>query len=125
MEGLAYNLYSVYRMLVADSEPELVVTGGILKSPVWLGIVADFFGRRLWLPRMREAAAWGGVLLGLRALGALGSLRESTTLVDVEGRQDPDPRNHALYRNQLASYDRLYADLYGCGPGRDPQEESK
>jgi len=54
MEGLAYNLYSVYRMLVPDSEPDLVVTGGILKSPTWLQIVADFFGKTLWLPAYRK-----------------------------------------------------------------------
>ena len=114
MEGLAYNLYTVYRMLVPDSEPDLVVTGGILKSPTWLQIVADFFGKTLWLPRMPEAAAWGGVLLGLRALGAIRSLDESTSLVDFAGKRDPDPARSALYRDLLGTYEQLYADLYGA-----------
>lgn len=114
MEGLAYNLYSVYRMLVPDSEPDLVVTGGILKSPIWLQIVADFFGKTLWLPRIPEAAAWGGVLLGLRALGAIGSLEEATSLVAFSGQQDPDQACHARYRDLLGTYERLYADLYGA-----------
>lgn len=114
MEGLAYNLYSVYRMLVQDAEPDLVVTGGILKSPTWLRIVADFFGKTLWLPRIPEAAAWGGVLIGLRALGALGSLEEATALVGFSGKEDPDPARSALYRDLLGTYERLYADLYGA-----------
>jgi gluconokinase len=114
MEGLAYNLYSVYRMLVPDSEPDLVVTGGILKSPTWLQIVADFFGKTLWLPRMPEAAAWGGVLLGLRALGAIRSLDESTSLVDFAGKRDPDQSRNSLYRDLLGTYEQLYADLYGA-----------
>ncbi len=112
MEGLAYNLYSVYRMLVPDSELDLVVTGGILKSPAWLQIVADFFGRTLWLPRVPEAAAWGGVLLGLRALGAIRSLEESTALVDLAGKQEPDQARSALYRDLLGTYEQLYADLF-------------
>lgn len=114
MEGLAYNLYSVYRMLVPGSEADLVVTGGILKSPTWLQIVADFFGKTLWLPRIPDAAAWGGVLLGLRALGASRSLEEPAALVDFAGKQDPDPARSALYRDLLGTYEQLYADLYGA-----------
>jgi gluconokinase len=114
MEGLAYNLYSVYRMLVTDSEPDLVVTGGILKSPTWLQIVADFFGKTLWLPRTPEAAAWGGVLIGLRALGAIESLEESTALVDFAGKRDPDQSRSARYRDLLGTYEQLYEDLYGA-----------
>jgi gluconokinase len=113
MEGLAYNLYSVYRMLVPDSEPDLVVTGGILKSPTWLQIVADFFGRTLWLPRIPEAAAWGGVLIGLRALGAMRSLEECTAFLDFSGKQEPDPARNAQYRKLLDTYEQLYWDLYG------------
>jgi gluconokinase len=114
MEGLAYNLYSVYRMLVPDSEPDLVVTGGILKSPTWLQIVADFFGKTLWLPRIPEAAAWGGVLLGLRALGAIRSLEESTALVDFAGKREPDQQRNAEYRKLHRTYEQLYLDLYGA-----------
>ncbi len=113
MEGLAYNLYSVYQMLISDSEPDLVVTGGILKSPTWLQIVADFFGKKLWLPRVPEAAAWGGVLIGLRALGAMQDLQECTALVDFSGKQEPDPLRNAQYRKLLGTYERLYSDLFG------------
>ena len=113
MEGLAFNLYTVYRMLVPDSGPDLVVTGGIVKSPAWLQIVADFFGKTLWLPRTSEAAAWGGALIGLRALGAIGSLEESTALVDFAEKRDPDQGRSALYRDVLRTYEQLYEDLYG------------
>ena len=114
MEGLAYNLYSVYRMLVSDSEPDLVVTGGILKSPIWLQIVADFFGRTLWLPRIPEAAAWGGVLIGLRALGVMGNLEECSAFVDFERKLDPDQQRSAQYRDLYGTYEKLYLDLYGA-----------
>jgi len=98
---------------VPDSGPDLVVTGGIVKSPAWLQIVADFFGKTLWLPRTSEAAAWGGALIGLRALGAIGSLEESTALVDFAEKRDPDQGRSALYRDVLRTYEQLYEDLYG------------
>lgn len=112
MEGLAYNLYSVYRMLASDSEPELVVTGGILKSPVWLKIVANFFGKTLWLPRIQEVAAWGGVILSLKAIGVLSNLEESVNFIDVAGKQDPDSENQKFYRDLIAEYDRLNTEIY-------------
>jgi gluconokinase len=118
MEGLAYNLYSVYRMLAPDSEPELVVTGGILKSPVWLKIVANFFGKTLWFPRIQEVAAWGGVILGLKAIGTLSNLEESVNFVDVAGKQDPDQENQRFYRDLIAEYDRLNTEIYNLGKNK-------
>ncbi len=113
MEGLAYSLYGIYRMLVKNDQPELVVTGGILKSPVWLKIVADFFGKPLWLPRMTEATAWGSVLIGLRALGVLNSLEECRSHIEFEGKIDPDKANHDEYGRLYRIYEELYQDLYG------------
>jgi sugar (pentulose or hexulose) kinase len=59
MEGLAHQLYAIYRMLTSDTEMEIVVTGGILKSPTWLKIVADLFGKNLWLPTSPRSIGLG------------------------------------------------------------------
>jgi gluconokinase len=112
MEGISYRLYSVYKMLAGDSEPELVVAGGLLKSPVWMQITADFFGKRLWKPKIEEAAAWGGILLGLRALGIIDEIGKITEWVEVEGKQEPNPEVHRKYQSIYDSYDKLYAKLY-------------
>lgn len=112
MEGLAYQLYCIYRMLTADDEPEIVVTGGILKSPAWLKIVADLFGKTLWLPRVGEASAWGGVIIGLKSLGVIASLEESMPFIELEGKLDPDPMNTSVYQEINRQYDRLHSTLY-------------
>jgi gluconokinase len=112
MEGIAYHLYAIYRMLTLDSEPELVITGGILKSPTWLSIVADLFGRTLWLPRIREASAWGGVLLGLKTLGEIDSLEESESFIELEGKVTPDPEHRKRYKDIIVNYDNLHSTLY-------------
>jgi gluconokinase len=112
MEGLAFNLFSVYRMLTSGADPDLVVTGGILKSRAWLQVVADVFGKTLWLPQVPEAATWGGVLVGLRALGVLPSLDACTPLVGFAGTVEPDPVRHDQYRDVFAKYQQLYADLF-------------
>jgi gluconokinase len=113
MEGLAYSMRSVYRMLAVDSAPELVATGGILKSSTWMQIVADFLGKTLWLPGVDESTAWGGVILGLRAIGAYPNLEEASKRVTIAGRRDPDPERREEYLKLGADYDRLYERLYG------------
>jgi gluconokinase len=112
MEGLTYQLYTIYRMLTTDAEPEIVITGGILKSPIWLKIVTDLFGKTLWLPRVRESSAWGGVIIGLKTLGVIASLEESVKFIELEGKLDPDPMNIPVYRKIINQYDQLYSTLY-------------
>ena len=63
-EGISYRLYSVYKMLAGESEPELVVTEGFLKSSIWLRITADFFGKKLWIPKIEETSSLGGIIAG-------------------------------------------------------------
>jgi len=36
-----------------------------------LRITADFFGKKLWIPKIEEASALGGIIAGLRALGVI------------------------------------------------------
>jgi gluconokinase len=121
MEGMAYQLYTIYRMLTTDTELEIVIAGGILKSPIWLKIVADLFGKTLWLPRVRETSAWGGVIMGLKSLGAIASLEESTTFIELEGKLDPDPINIPIYQKIIYQYDQLYSTLY---PHKKPGESN-
>jgi gluconokinase len=113
MEGLAYNLYSVYRMLAPDLKPELVVSGGILNSPTWLKIVANFFHSTLWLPQIKETTAWGGVMLGLKAIGAVRDFNELDSLIKTSGKQEPEPETQHFYQELLAGYDLLYNKMYG------------
>jgi gluconokinase len=112
-EGLAFCICALYRMLAGDARPDLAVTGGILKSPVWLEIVADSLGKPLWRPAIDESAAWGGVVLGLRAIGAYPDLAAaSSSLVSVAGAVEPAPARAATYKRIMSEYEKLYARLY-------------
>lgn len=111
MEGLSYNIYSVYKML-SNSEQDLVVGGGVLNSPVWLRIITDFIGKRMWLPGIREVAAWGGVILGLRTLGVINDLKESIKFIDLVEKYEPDPENHNFYLKLINNYELLNKEIY-------------
>ena len=112
-EGLAFTIRAIYRMLAGDLRPDLVVTGGILRSPVWLEIVADCLGKPLWRPAIDESAAWGGVVLGLKAIGVYPDLAAAcSSLVGAVGAIEPDPVRQAAYEKIMSDYERLYARLY-------------
>jgi len=114
-EGVAFCTRAIYRMLAPDGRADLVVTGGILKSPVWLEIVAACLGKPLWRPHVGESAAWGGVALGLKTIGAYPDLATAcAALVGTTGAVEPDPRQQAAYEEIMRDYEKLYAQVYGA-----------
>jgi gluconokinase len=112
MEGISYRLYSNYRMLVPKNDMDLVVTGGILKSPIWMQITADFFGKRLYKPGVVEASAWGAVLLGLRALGVIKNMEEMKRYTEYSEFIEYNPHNHLIYKEVNRLYENLYSRLF-------------
>lgn len=113
LEGIAYRLLSVYEMLSPEKDAELVVTGGILKSPLWMQVIADFFGKRLLIPAIKEATAWGAVLIAMRALGMIETFDKVDDYVEIDGHIDFNPETHLLYQKVREVYDSHYKKIYG------------
>lgn len=113
MEGIAFRIASVYRMLDPEGSAELTVSGGARGSPEWLKVTADFLGKRLNLPRTREAAAQGAAFVGMRALGLLDDLQQVNGWLAPSEQVDFDPGTHAQYRLIAQQYARCYHRLFG------------
>lgn len=103
---------SLYRMLAGDLRPDLVVAGGMLKSPVWLEIIASCLGKPLWHPAVDESAARAGVFLGLKAIGAFPDLTAASSLVSAVRAVESVPANEAAYERIMSEYNGLYSRLY-------------
>jgi len=71
------------------------------------------FGKVLYLPGVQEATAWGGVLIGLRAIGELKSMDEIAGYIKTNGMQEPNVRNMPVYRHLITEYDEIYEKIYG------------
>jgi gluconokinase len=112
MEGISYRLYSNYRMLDKEAAMELALTGGIRSSPVWMQITADFFGKNLRIPKIKECAAWGAAMLGLRSLGVLGDLHEVERLVEFGLSVDYNQETHSRYTKICTRYDDAYRKIF-------------
>ncbi len=113
MEGIAYRISTLYRILSEGDDFRLVVTGGILDSPAWMQITADFLGRNLRKSGTRFAVAWGAVLVGLTALGIVDSPKKLQSFNSLGGQINYNLEAHKQYKKIQVSYEMYYRRLFG------------
>ncbi|MDK2926989.1 MAG: gluconokinase [Bacillota bacterium] len=113
MEGITYRMYSIFQALeeLAGPAREVRASGGFARSGLWLKIMADVFGRRVYVPTVPEGSALGAALLALIAVGALPDLKAAAQLVSINAAYEPDPENHTLYQELYALYTSIYFKL--------------
>lgn len=88
---------------------EIVVSGGIVKSPFWLQAHADVSNVPLTVPRVPEAPCLGSAILGAVAGGAFGSITEAANaMVRPERVVMPDQARHEAYMFYFEKYRELY-----------------
>ncbi len=112
VEGLAFRVYSIAGMFNPAQDMELILTGGILKSPAWMQITADFLGRKLRMPGVEHASAWGACLVALRALGIIGSLEKVNDYIEFGDAVHYNPDNHRMYHPVRERYEEYYKRLF-------------
>ena len=111
-EGISFRIHSVYNTLEPERKSDLVLNGGILRSPAWMSITADFLGRRLYRASHASASAWGAALIAMRALGCIGSLDGINEMVKPVPAVEFDIEKHRLYQNVLIQYKKYYEKLF-------------
>jgi len=112
LEAVAYRIALVFDLLrpVLPADPQVIASGGaLLRSPAWLGIIADVLGRPVSVSQVQEASGRGSALLALEALGALAGLEDAPDFVSVA--RFPDADTHARYRLAIERQEALYEKL--------------
>ena len=106
-EGIAFSIKDVLETFPKAYEKceEYKVTGGGIKSPVWLKIVADVVGKKMTMPKNGDAS-YGACILALHALGTprdviCGILEKDTRTLS------PDAENVGIYTQRFAEYKKL------------------
>ncbi|SHJ58198.1 gluconokinase [Propionispora hippei] len=113
MEGVLYSLFSVFRALeeVTGKSNEIRVSGSFTRSPFWVQLMADIFGRVITVLDDPEGAAFGAAVLGYFAMGQMTDIKEVNNLINIKKRYQPDLANHERYQRLVAVYERLYHKL--------------
>lgn len=78
LEGILMNLYQCYRILeqVSESPVDIQISGGIVKSTVWLQMAADIFQKELHTSSMEHASIMGAVALVMKSMGIIDKLEQ-------------------------------------------------
>ncbi|MCE5285967.1 MAG: gluconokinase [Pelosinus sp.] len=113
MEGVMYSMLSVFRALedVTGKSNEIRVSGSFTRSPFWVQLMADVFGREITVLGEPEGAAFGAAVLGFFALGAIEDITEVNDLIKIKKRYQPNFINHERYAKLFAIYERIYWNL--------------
>ncbi len=114
IEGTAFyfceSLQSLHRLEVDTSE--FIATGGGAKSDALLQVRADIFGAPFVRLKNTECGVAGAAMLAGLATGVYAGPEEAVEQFVARDRVfEPEPRNHECYRDLLARYRRLYANL--------------
>ncbi|CAA9554484.1 MAG: Gluconokinase [uncultured Thermomicrobiales bacterium] len=119
MEAVAYRFARVYRAVrsLASPDHEIVTNGGaILRSPLWLQIMADVLGHDLrTLPPDTEASGRGATILALVTIGHLPGPGAAPDPSEGEPVTHWDPEAHGRYARAIARQGHLDALLFPEG----------
>lgn len=113
MEGVCYSMHSIFAALedVVGAAEEIRVSGSFTKSPLWLQMLADVFGRTIHVPGVQEGAAFGAAVLGFLSTGEIDGIARTAEIVKTAAAYRPQPQHAAVYRRLFAIYEDLYQAL--------------
>lgn len=108
IEGILFNLYDCYRILVNRNRGprEMVATGGYINLERLLQMQSDIFNLKIKVPSVKEASAVGAAIVSLVAIGKEKSLLKIKT--EYEKVYLPDPKKHSEYMKKYRKYNKLY-----------------
>jgi gluconokinase len=122
MESVSYRLGMIYADLATQAEPDhqiLANGGAILKSPVWMQMIADVTQHPVVaLPPEEESTARGAALMALEYAGLIESLFDADDPAGYGLTIEPDPRRAEVYRAAMDRQNRLLDLLYQDGKPR-------
>lgn len=113
LEGITYNLYHIGKALERQAgEPKKIfVNGGLARSPLWVQMLADVFGKEVYLSESHHSAAWGAAWTALVAIGKVDSYEEIKQNIPIEAIIRPNQSNHEIYVEAFVKYENIARDL--------------
>ncbi|MEK3888699.1 gluconokinase [Bacillus sp. FSL K6-3431] len=113
LEGITFNLYQIEQALerLAGKSETIYVNGGLARSPIWLQMLADIFGKEVYVAETHHSSAWGAAWTALVAIGKVNSFEEIKHSVNLGNAITPNEENHHVYQEIYKKYTRLVEDI--------------
>ncbi len=111
LEGICYALKDVLDAVQLNAEPitQINISGGIVKSNLWIQTLANITGKKLVVVQSDDASAIGAAFMALKSIGTI----EEYPTSNFEDLKvfEPDAGNAAVYTDGFVIYKQLYVDL--------------
>jgi gluconokinase len=111
VEGICYAMRSVLEALEENNPPitHIHISGGFVKSKVWVQLLADVTGKNLVLVQTDDASAVGAAYLAMKSLGIIATypVAQLNSLKMIS----PNAANTGIYSKNFSIFKQLYADL--------------
>ncbi|MGM9521078.1 MAG: gluconokinase [Oscillospiraceae bacterium] len=99
LEGVLFNMYQCYLALCGDNPPEhILISGGIVRSSVWLQMAADIFKMPMEVVSVEHASLLGALRIAQKLLGYTKSLTEVSCSI-----------LRTVYPNSSSGFDRRFS----------------
>ena len=97
------NITQCYRALsnLVGEPAEVHVSGGILKSPVWMQMLCDLSGRELHASQIDQASLLGGAILALNVIGCWPDITDVPVQAVL---MEPNPDMKEFYNRRTTMY---------------------
>lgn len=110
LEGVIYNLYTVYLALLECMESPVTriqATGGFSRSEIWRQMMADIFESEVVVPESYESSCLGACILGLYAIDKIDSFEVVGDMIGDTYKHTPLEEAAKEYRQLLPIFIRL------------------
>jgi gluconokinase len=113
LEGVVFNLYQIGEIVneLGAGIQRIYANGGFTKMPAWVQIMADVFGVEVEVREGGDSAAFGAVLLGIKALGFLPDFDAARPFLKTKQIYIPDVGRHEAYQVCLRRYEKAATHL--------------
>ncbi len=113
LEGICFSLVDVMRALEETSRDikNISLSGGIIKSGLWIQLLADISGKQIVVNEAADASALGAVFIGMKALGSVKKISEAKMFAKKVKTIHPNPGRYNTYKKYFEIYRSQYAKL--------------
>lgn len=113
LEGITLNLYQIGKALerIAGEPEKIYVNGGLARSPLWLQMMADVFGKEIFVPESHHSAAWGAAWTALVAIEKVDSFADIKKNIPMGEVIKPNKQANEFYKNMYEKYEMMAKDL--------------
>ncbi|KMY49927.1 gluconokinase [Peribacillus loiseleuriae] len=113
LEGITLNLYQIGKALekIAGEPEKIYVNGGLARSPLWLQMMADVFGKEVLVPESHHSAAWGAAWTALVAIEKVESFADIKKNIPMGEVIKPNKQTNEFYKHMYEKYEMMVKDL--------------